>query len=148
MEKQNNAEVARVELDTPKNNRSRLKVGTHLTRAELLHLALMSSENRAASSAANLSAAVPLPPLMIAPAWPIRRPFGAVAPAMGNLQAGTLRAMAVQFALKPGERLNEVEIARQLDMSRAPLREAMNPKPHTVKPPTPIWSCLPRLSAQ
>jgi DNA-binding GntR family transcriptional regulator len=37
-----------------------------------------------------------------------------------------LRAMAVQFDLKPGERLNEVEIARQLDMSRAPLREAMN----------------------
>lgn len=40
--------VARVELDTPKNNRSRLKVGAQLTRAELLHLALMSSENRAA----------------------------------------------------------------------------------------------------
>ena len=37
-----------------------------------------------------------------------------------------LRAMTVQFELKPGERLNEVEIARQLDMSRAPLREAMN----------------------
>lgn len=37
-----------------------------------------------------------------------------------------LRVMAVQFDLKPGERLNEVEIARQLDMSRAPLREAMN----------------------
>jgi D-alanyl-D-alanine endopeptidase (penicillin-binding protein 7) len=40
--------VARVELDTPKNNRSRLRVGAQLTRAELLHLALMSSENRAA----------------------------------------------------------------------------------------------------
>lgn len=42
--------VARVELDTPKNNQSRLKVGAQLTRAELLHLALMSSENRAAYS--------------------------------------------------------------------------------------------------
>jgi serine-type D-Ala-D-Ala endopeptidase (penicillin-binding protein 7) len=40
--------VGRVELDTPKNNRSRLRVGAQLTRAELLHLALMSSENRAA----------------------------------------------------------------------------------------------------
>lgn len=37
-----------------------------------------------------------------------------------------LRAMAVRFQFKPGERLNEVEIARRLDMSRAPLREAMN----------------------
>jgi DNA-binding GntR family transcriptional regulator len=37
-----------------------------------------------------------------------------------------LRAMAVRFELKPGERLNEVEIARRLTMSRAPLREAMN----------------------
>src|SRR5205823_11979307 len=32
--------------------------------------------------AAILSAALPLPPLMIAPAWPIRRPGGAVCPAM------------------------------------------------------------------
>jgi DNA-binding GntR family transcriptional regulator len=37
-----------------------------------------------------------------------------------------LREMLVQFAFKPGERLNEVEIARRLDMSRAPVREAMN----------------------
>ena len=33
-------------------------------------------------SAAILSAAVPLPPEMMAPAWPIRRPGGAVRPAM------------------------------------------------------------------
>lgn len=37
-----------------------------------------------------------------------------------------LRGMAVRFELKPGERLNEVELARGLKMSRAPLREAMN----------------------
>ena len=37
-----------------------------------------------------------------------------------------LRGMAVRFELKPGERLNEVELARSLAMSRAPLREAMN----------------------
>ena len=36
----------------------------------------------AAVSAAIFSAAVPLPPAMIAPAWPIRRPGGAVWPAM------------------------------------------------------------------
>ena len=36
----------------------------------------------AAVSAAIFSAAVPLPPAMMAPAWPIRRPGGAVCPAM------------------------------------------------------------------
>jgi D-alanyl-D-alanine endopeptidase (penicillin-binding protein 7) len=35
-------------VDTEKGSRSRLKVGTSLSRGELLHLALMSSENRAA----------------------------------------------------------------------------------------------------
>jgi D-alanyl-D-alanine endopeptidase (penicillin-binding protein 7) len=40
--------VTKVVLDTPRNNRSRLKVGAELTRGELMHLALMSSENRAA----------------------------------------------------------------------------------------------------
>ena len=34
------------------------------------------------SSAANLAAAVPSPPEMIAPAWPMRLPGGAVTPAM------------------------------------------------------------------
>jgi D-alanyl-D-alanine endopeptidase (penicillin-binding protein 7) len=42
--------VSKVALDTPKNNRSRLQVGAALTRGELMHLALMSSENRAAYS--------------------------------------------------------------------------------------------------
>lgn len=36
------------DIDTEKNSRSRLAVGTELSRGELLHLALMSSENRAA----------------------------------------------------------------------------------------------------
>jgi D-alanyl-D-alanine endopeptidase (penicillin-binding protein 7) len=40
--------VERVALDTPRNNRTRLKVGAELSRGELMHLALMSSENRAA----------------------------------------------------------------------------------------------------
>lgn len=38
------------DVDTLKGTRSRLKVGTHLTREEMLRLALMSSENRAASA--------------------------------------------------------------------------------------------------
>jgi len=42
--------VSKVALDTPKNNRSRLRVGATLSRGELMHLALMSSENRAAYS--------------------------------------------------------------------------------------------------
>jgi D-alanyl-D-alanine endopeptidase (penicillin-binding protein 7) len=36
------------DIDTEKGSRSRLKVGTQLRREEMLHLALMSSENRAA----------------------------------------------------------------------------------------------------
>lgn len=40
--------VTQDDVDTEKGSRSRLKVGTTLTRGEMLHLALMSSENRAA----------------------------------------------------------------------------------------------------
>jgi D-alanyl-D-alanine endopeptidase (penicillin-binding protein 7) len=40
--------ISQADVDTEKGSRSRLKVGTELTRGELLHLALMSSENRAA----------------------------------------------------------------------------------------------------
>jgi len=40
--------VTQDDVDTEKNSRSRLKVGTQLNREEMLHLALMSSENRAA----------------------------------------------------------------------------------------------------
>ena len=40
--------VSEDDVDTEKGSRSRLKVGTQLSREEMLHLALMSSENRAA----------------------------------------------------------------------------------------------------
>ena len=40
--------VSQDDVDTEKHSGSRLKVGTSLTRGEMLHLALMSSENRAA----------------------------------------------------------------------------------------------------
>ncbi|WP_103044837.1 D-alanyl-D-alanine endopeptidase [Comamonas faecalis] len=44
--------VTQDDVDTIKGSSSRLRVGTTLTRAELLHLALMSSENRAAHALA------------------------------------------------------------------------------------------------
>ncbi len=37
-----------------------------------------------------------------------------------------LKEEAVEFRLRPGERINEVEVAARLSMSRAPVREAMN----------------------
>ncbi|MDP2134812.1 MAG: D-alanyl-D-alanine endopeptidase [Sulfuritalea sp.] len=43
-------EVGQEDVDLLKGTRSRLKVGTHLEREEMLRLALMSSENRAASA--------------------------------------------------------------------------------------------------
>jgi D-alanyl-D-alanine endopeptidase (penicillin-binding protein 7) len=42
--------ITQDDVDTEKGSGSRLRVGTELTRGELLHLALMSSENRAAHS--------------------------------------------------------------------------------------------------
>ncbi len=42
--------IAQDDVDTEKGSRSRLSVGTTLTRGEMLHLALMSSENRAANA--------------------------------------------------------------------------------------------------
>jgi D-alanyl-D-alanine endopeptidase (penicillin-binding protein 7) len=42
--------ISQDDVDTEKGSSSRLRVGTELSRAELLHLALMSSENRAASA--------------------------------------------------------------------------------------------------
>lgn len=42
--------ISQDDIDTEKGSRSRLAVGTQLTRGEMLHLALMSSENRAANA--------------------------------------------------------------------------------------------------
>jgi len=38
----------------------------------------------------------------------------------------TLRSMAIRFDFKPGERLNETALTKKLDVSRTPLREALN----------------------
>lgn len=43
-------EVTDDDVDHEKNSRSRLSVGSHLSRTNMLHIALMSSENRAASA--------------------------------------------------------------------------------------------------
>jgi serine-type D-Ala-D-Ala endopeptidase (penicillin-binding protein 7) len=43
-------EVTSDDVDREKNSSSRLRVGSHMTRANMLHIALMSSENRAASA--------------------------------------------------------------------------------------------------
>ncbi|MDQ6684476.1 MAG: D-alanyl-D-alanine endopeptidase [Pseudomonadota bacterium] len=47
--------ITDADIDTEKGSRSRLKVGTTLRREEMLHLALMSSENRAAHALARTS---------------------------------------------------------------------------------------------
>ena len=44
--------ISQADVDTEKGSSSRLKVGTTLSRGELMHLALMSSENRAAHALA------------------------------------------------------------------------------------------------
>jgi D-alanyl-D-alanine endopeptidase (penicillin-binding protein 7) len=44
--------ITQDDVDTIKHSRSRLRVGTTLTRGEMLHLALMASENRAAHALA------------------------------------------------------------------------------------------------
>jgi len=37
-----------------------------------------------------------------------------------------IKTMAITFSIRPGERVNEVEVARSLNVSRTPLREALN----------------------
>src|SRR5258708_13430458 len=37
-----------------------------------------------------------------------------------------LKALAVSFEMPPGDRVNEIEIAQRLGVSRTPLREALN----------------------
>lgn len=39
---------------------------------------------------------------------------------------GTLKEMAITYQFRPGDRINEVVLARELNISRTPLREALN----------------------
>jgi len=45
---------------------------------------------------------------------------------MGDRAYAELKAMLMAYALKPGERINEVELSRRIGVSRTPLREALN----------------------
>lgn len=47
-------------------------------------------------------------------------------PRLAERAYDALREMAISYRLAPGSRLNEVELARDLDVSRTPLREAIN----------------------
>jgi DNA-binding GntR family transcriptional regulator len=51
----------------------------------------------------------------------VRRPADSVLRAYA-----AIRAQVVDFRLKPGERVNEFQLARQLGLSRTPVREALN----------------------
>lgn len=54
-------------------------------------------------------------------------PETAVRPARGAEQIyERTKTMAMTFAIRPGERVNEVELAKALNVSRTPLREALN----------------------
>src|SRR5262249_11438806 len=59
-------------------------VGGYILRGRVsaMSLGVGATPMPASLNAANFAAAVPRPPLTIAPAWPMRRPGGAVAPAM------------------------------------------------------------------
>src|SRR5499426_3624612 len=76
-----------------------------LTMVAPMSAGLFTSVAPASSSAFIFSAAVPLPPAMIAPAWPIRRPGGAVWPQMnatiGFLTFALTNAAASSSAVPP-----------------------------------------------
>ena len=65
--------------------------------AEPISAGLLTTCTPALASASIFSAAVPLPPAMIAPAWPMRRPGGAVCPAM-NPTTGFRKLLAMNAA--------------------------------------------------
>jgi DNA-binding GntR family transcriptional regulator len=51
----------------------------------------------------------------------------AVRPARGPEQIyERIKGMAITFAIRPGQRVNEVELSKALNVSRTPLREALN----------------------
>lgn len=44
----------------------------------------------------------------------------------GNATYETLREMAIEYRFRPGEKINEVDLAEKLGVSRTPVREALN----------------------
>ncbi len=56
---------------------------------------------------------------------PVPSPSG-TSPVTGEVLYEKLKALAVTYGLRPGERINEVALARRFNVSRTPLREALN----------------------
>src|SRR5258705_10795150 len=89
-------------------------------------------------SASIFSAAVPCPPAMIAPACPIRRPGGAVCPAMkpttGFLNSVRMKAAASCSAVPP---ISPIMITASVSVSAAnSVNASMNVVPMSGSPPT------------
>src|SRR5215218_9485464 len=69
-----------------------------------------------ASMTASFSCAVPLPPEMIAPAWPIRLPGGAVTPAMKPTTGFFMLAFTHRVAFRiVVEELHNVDVLHAVD---------------------------------
>jgi len=93
----------------------------------------------ASLSAAILSAAVPLPPEMMAPAWPIRRPGGAVWPAMNattGLDTNWLTNSAASSSAVPPISPIMTMPSVSLSSSKAS-RQSMKLVPGRASPPMP-----------
>ena len=94
------------------------------------------------------SAAVPLPPEMMAPAWPMRRPGGAVCPAM-NETTGFFRLPATQqaassSAMPPISPIRTIASVPASSLNAA--RQSMKFVPLTGSPPIPMTVDCPRPS--
>src|SRR3954468_7671468 len=94
----------------------------------------------AASSAATFDAAVPAPPEMIAPAWPMRLPSGAVRPAM-NAPLGTSRRCSPAHAAASSSAAPPISPMRTIPFvsgsSAKSLRESRKVDPMIGSPPIP-----------
>ncbi|KJK21961.1 GntR family transcriptional regulator [Burkholderiaceae bacterium 16] len=55
----------------------------------------------------------------------MKTPISTVRRRRGSDVFTTLREMAISYELRPGERLNEIELAERLGVSRTPVREAL-----------------------
>src|SRR5438309_3971510 len=101
---------------------------------------LGASVTPARRNASIFSAAVPFPPAMIAPAWPIRFPFGAVCPATkattGFVTCASMNAAASSSALPP---ISPIRITATVPTSSWKRRSASTkPVPTIGSPPMPM----------
>src|SRR6266850_892248 len=110
---------------------------------------LLTSVAPAASSAFIFSAAVPLPPAMMAPAWPMRRPGGAVWPQMkattGFLTFALMKAAASSSAVPPISPI--IMMARVPASSLKRRSTSTNEEPLTGSPPIPTHVDCPMFRA-